>query len=314
MTLTALGCSSAAAPSSAGTASATGAAGSSSASATPSTSSPGIAGWKQVWGDEFGGPADSSINTADWQFLDGQGTALFGNTGEIETTTSSLKNIHLDGHGDLDIVVLGHGAAGSSGTQWTSARIKSTGLFGAPAGGEMMVTASIKQPITGNGLGYWPAFWMLGPGTWPATGEIDIMEDVDGISNTSATVHCGNLTQRNSDGTLGPCHETTGISSGLLPCPTCQTAFHTYSVIVDRRDAADQQIRWYLDGKEIYSVREQQVGAAVWDAAFDHGLQIILDVAVGGSFPDKRCDCTTPTVQTTSSGTMAVQYVRVYTN
>jgi beta-glucanase (GH16 family) len=303
MILTAVGCSS----SSTSTSSSPGSSASATSSATES-------GWKQVWADNFDGPANSSINTADWQFLNGQGTALFGNTGEIETTTSSLKNIHLDGNGGLDIVVQGHGAAGDSGTAWTSARIKSTGLFGAPAGGEMMVTASIKQPVTNNGLGYWPAFWMLGPGTWPGTGEIDIMEDVDGISNTSATVHCGNLTQRNSDGTFGPCRETTGLSSGLLPCPSCQTGFHTYTVIVDRRDAADQQIRWYLDGKQIYSVREQQVGTAVWTAAFDHGLQIILDVAVGGSFPDKRCDCTTPAVQTTSGGTMVVKYVRVYTN
>jgi hypothetical protein len=312
MVLTALGCSSASTPTSAGPAGSSSSASSSGSSS--SASSAGTTGWKQVWAANFDGAAGSSPSTADWQFLNGQGTALFGNTGEIETTTSSTKNIHLDGHGDLDIVVQGHGAAGSPGTQWTSARIKTQGLFGAPAGGEMMVTASIKQPITGNGLGYWPAFWMLGPGTWPGTGEIDIMEDVDGISNTSATVHCGNLTQRNSDGSFGPCRETTGLSSGLLPCPNCQTAFHTYTVIVDRRNADDQQIRWYLDGTEIFNVKEQQVGAAVWDAAFDHGLQIILDVAVGGSFPDKRCDCTTPTVQTTSSGAMVVQYVRVYTN
>jgi hypothetical protein len=33
--------------------------------------------------------------------------------------------------------------------------------FKAPAGGEMEVSASIKQPNPGSGLGYWPAFWML---------------------------------------------------------------------------------------------------------------------------------------------------------
>jgi len=52
-----------------------------------------------------------------------------------------------------------------------SARLKTKSLFGAPAGGEMMVTASIKQPGPASPLGYWPGFWMLGPGRWPGTGE-----------------------------------------------------------------------------------------------------------------------------------------------
>ena len=208
--------------------------------------------------------------------------------------TSSRYNAHLDGHGNLDLIVLGHGAAGSGDAAWTSARIKTKSLFGAPAGGEMMVTASIKQPDPASPLGYWPGFWMLPPTGWPATGEIDIMENVNGLSETAGTLHCGNLTQRNPDGTSGPCHEKSGLGSGLQDCPGCQQGFHTYSVIVDRRDAGHEQIRWYLDGRQFYSVSESRIGQAAWTAAVDHGFSILLNVAVGGAFPDAQCGCTTP--------------------
>ena len=61
-----------------------------------------------------------------------------------------------------------------SRANWTSGRIETRAnrLFGAPPGGEMMVTASIKQPNVAHGLGYWPGFWMLGRGHWPGTGEV----------------------------------------------------------------------------------------------------------------------------------------------
>jgi hypothetical protein len=98
--------------------------------------------WKQVWADNFGGPPDGPVNTSNWEFNTGRG--IFG-TGEIETMTSSPYNAHLGGRGNLDLIVLGHGAAGSPGAAWTSARIRTKMQFGAPTGGEMMVTASIKH-------------------------------------------------------------------------------------------------------------------------------------------------------------------------
>jgi beta-glucanase (GH16 family) len=265
----------------------------------------GREGWSRVWSDDFDGPAGSGVNPSVWKYDTGQG--VFG-TGEIETMTASTDNVHLDGHGDLDITALGHDQS------WTSGRIQTiSSSFAAPAGGEMAVTAEIRQPDPASGLGYWPAFWMLGPGDWPGTGEIDILEDVNALSEHSGTFHCGNLTDVNPDGTLGPCHEFTGLSSGLLPCPTCQWSFHAYTAIVDRRHPDAEQIRWYLDGREFFRVDEAQVGQAAWTAAVDHGYSIIFDLAIGGSYPDGVCGCTTPTDQTTSGGTLTVRSVAVYT-
>jgi hypothetical protein len=265
---------------------------------------PGGPGWTSVWTDTFNGAAGSGVDTSAWKY--NTGTGVFG-TGEIETMTDSPSNVYLDGSGNLNITALGHGQS------WTSGRIQTTtSAFGAPAGGEMAVTASIRQPNPSVGLGYWPAFWMLGPGDWPGTGEIDILEDVNALNEQSGTFHCGNLNQQNPDGTLGPCHEFTGISSGLLTCPGCQTGFHSYTVIVDRTDPNAEQIRWYIDGRQFFQVSEDQVDQAAWTAAVDHGYSIIFDLAIGGGFPDGVCQCTAPSDQTTSGGTMTVQYVSVY--
>src|SRR4051794_5703976 len=56
----------------------------------------GGGGWSQVWLDDFNGPAGTGVDTSVWKYNTGQG--IFG-TGEIETMTSSTRNVHLDGHG-----------------------------------------------------------------------------------------------------------------------------------------------------------------------------------------------------------------------
>jgi beta-glucanase (GH16 family) len=265
--------------------------------------------WRAVWVASFAGPPGGRVSTRVWRFDTGKG--VFG-TQEIETMTDSARNVHVNGHDTLDIVVLGHGS-GSDG-DWTSGRIQTRRLFAPPVRAEMLVTASIWQPAPANGVGYWPAFWMLGPKAWPEDGEIDILEDVNALSTHSGTLHCGNLTQRNPDGTFGPCHEGQGLGSGRLPCPGCQSGFHTYSVVIDRRDAADQQIRWYFDGREFFSVSEARVGRAAWTAAIDHGFSIVLNVAVGGAYPNIVCQCVSPVDRTSSGGTMAVRDLAVYVN
>jgi beta-glucanase (GH16 family) len=255
-------------------------------------------GWTTQFEDNFTGPARSAPNPAKWKYDTGPGSS-FG-TGEIETMTNSPSNGSLNGHGDLHLTALG------SGTTWTSARPQTTSAnVGAPAGGKVEVTASIKQPDPSGGLGYWPAFWMLGPGQWPENGEIDIMEDVNALSELSGTVHCGT-----DPG--GPCNEPDGVGSGLVSCPSCQTGFNTYTMILNRTHPAAQSITFYLDGKAYFTANESKVGASTWRAAFDHKMSIIFDLAMGGGYPNGVCGCTTPTSATTSGGTMDVNYVAAY--
>ena len=253
-------------------------------------------GWSTVFSDDFNGAAGSGADSQ-WMYDTGPGSN-FG-TGEIETMTNSTSNVHLDGNGNLDITALG------SGSSWTSGRIQTTSAnVGAPAGGELEVTASIQQPT--GGLGYWPAFWMLGPGQWPENGEIDIMEDVNSLSEVSGTIHCGT-----DPG--GPCNEPNGIGSGLRACSGCQSGYHTYTMILNRTNTANESITFYLDGNQYFTVSESQVGTSTWQAAFDHNLSIIFDLAMGGGYPNGACGCTTPTSSTASGGTMSAAYVAAYT-
>ncbi|HEU5425903.1 MAG TPA: glycoside hydrolase family 16 protein [Actinocrinis sp.] len=268
------------------------------------------AGWTTVFSDDFNGAAGTGLNTANWLYDLGTsypGGAGNWGTGEVESETNSTANVYQDGSGHLVIKPI------KSGSSWTSGRVETQRTdFAAPAGGEMEITASIEQPNPASGQGYWPAFWALGAAArpvgatnWPGIGELDVMEDVNALSEVSHTLHCG-------VDPGGPCNETTGIGSGLLACGGCQTGYHTYSVIVDRRTAGAEQLRFYTDGALQLTVNQNQMDATTWANAVDHGFFVILNVAIGGAYPNAICGCTSPSSATSSGAGMSVDYVAVY--
>ncbi|MBP0462194.1 glycoside hydrolase family 16 protein [Streptomyces montanisoli] len=264
------------------------------------------AGFTTTWSDDFSGASGSGLNTGTWKYDTGPGSS-FG-TGEIETMTDSTSNVYLDGNGHLVLKALHSGSDPASG--WTSGRVETQNdSFGAPPGGVVMMQSSIQQPdvSTSNGAGYWPAFWMLGQPlrtgtTWPASGEVDILEDINGRSSVFGTLHCG-------VNPGGPCNESTGIGSGEHACAGCQSGYHTYAVQIDR-STSPEQIRWYLDGQNYFTVNSSQVDAGTWAKAVDHPFFIIYDLAMGGGFPNAFGGG--PNAATVSGGQMNVDYVAVY--
>ena len=262
-------------------------------------------GFTLTWGSDFSGASGSGLPGSDWRYDTGTG---FG-TGEIETMTTSTSNVYQDGQGHLVLRALHSGTDPRSG--WTSGRVETqSSSFGAPPGGVVRMESVIKQPnvTTSNGAGYWPAFWMLGSGlrnggTWPSIGEVDILEDINGRSSVFGTLHCG-------VNPGGPCNESTGIGSGEHACAGCQTGFHDYAVEIDR-STSPEQIRYYLDGANYFTIRANQVDATTWSNAVDHPFFIIYDLAIGGGFPDAFGGG--PTSATVSGASMVIDSVAVYT-
>ncbi|MGW4466168.1 discoidin domain-containing protein [Micromonospora sp. NPDC004704] len=275
---------------------------------TPTPTDPVPGNWTTLWTDDFTGPANTSPSAANWLLRTGTqypGGAPNWGTGSVETASASTANVHLDGAGRLNLRAIRDGAG-----NWTSGRIETQRADFTPRPGELLkFSAVLKQPDGTNALGYWPGFRATGAAyrgnynNWPGVGETDIMTDVNGRSQLSQTLHCGTAPE-------GVCNEYNGRTSGLASCTGCQTGYHEYAQVIDRTKT-DEEIRFYLDGRQTWVVRESQVGVTAWQAAVQHAFYLRFDLAVGGSLPNAVAGQTTPTPETVSGGTLSVDSVTV---
>lgn len=239
-------------------------------------------GWTTVWSDGFDGPPGTPPSPADWIIDTGTqypGGAPQWGTGEVQTYTTDPRNVALDGRGHLKIT-----ATRTAWGAWRSGRLETRRAdFQPPAGGRLKVVGRIRLPA--GGPGYWSAFWMLGAPfrpshtNWPGAGEIDVMENIGSEpSLVHGTLHCGVFGG-------GPCRETTGLGAERLAAMGAYTrGFHTYSMIWDR-SAPVEELRWYVDGHRYHTVRASDVDRDTWVRTTGHGYFILLNVAIGGSWP-----------------------------
>lgn len=247
-------------------------------------------GWKTVWHESFDGDEGALPSRSDWLLDTGTsypGGAQQWGTGEIQTYTADPANVSLDGDGHLRITATRDDAGG-----WRSARLETSRTdFQAERGETLKAEARIQVPD--GGQGYWAAFWMLGEEfrgnftNWPGVGEIDVMEFKGGApADVYGTFHCGTAPG-------GPCNENNGIGGHTSAPEALPGGFHTYGVEWDRTKTPEE-IRWYLDGRPYFTVRQSQVDDATWAKATDHGFFILLNLAIGGAFGGPPDDSTRP--------------------
>jgi beta-glucanase (GH16 family) len=246
--------------------------------------------WVLAWSDEFDGPADSLPDASKW-------TAETGGNGwgnnELEYYTARAQNASTDGQGNLVIRALKEDYTGPDhvSRSYTSARLISKGKFSRKFG---KIEARIKLPF---GQGIWPAFWMLGndidSAGWPTCGEIDIMEN---IGREPSTVH-GSL--------HGPGYSGGSPLTGSYALAAGQRLsddFHVFSI-----EWEPTAIRFYVDGN-LYETRTPADVPSGTRWVYDHPFFILLNCAVGGSWPGS------PDGTTTWPQPMTIDYVRVYTD
>ncbi|KAK6511090.1 hypothetical protein TWF481_000012 [Arthrobotrys musiformis] len=252
------------------------------------------AGYNRVWYENWGHKDGITHN---WVFNLGTsypGQVAQWGTGEIQTYTNKAENIKIV---NKILWITPKKKTDSKGkVTWTSGRLEGTraNKWACADGKKMVVEASIKLGSAGEAQqkGIWPAFWMLGDDFrtrgykgWPEIGEIDIMESVNGKRQTWGLIHCGMY-----DGQIpirGPCNEpdgkggyVKGIGRGL---------WHTYGIEIDRtsKNWKNETITWIINGVRHHSITGSQINnASAWNYLAHQKMFILLDVAVGGGFPN----------------------------
>jgi beta-glucanase (GH16 family) len=235
----------------------------------PATLATATGTYALVWSDEFDGTA---VNTANWNFETGG-----GGWGNNEQQYYQAKNATV-ANGELVITAKKERVKANN---YTSARLTTQNKRQFTYG---RMEARIKLPL---GQGLWPAFWMLGSNistvSWPACGEMDIMEHINTENTIYGTIHWDN------NG-----HAQYGGNTTTTPAD-----YHIYAIEWDATS-----IRWYLDGVQFHVA--DITNSINGTDEFHKPFFFILNLAVGGNWPGQTID------NTKLPASMYVDYVRVY--
>jgi beta-glucanase (GH16 family) len=237
-----------------------------------------------VWADEFDQPDGSPPDPTKWNYSTGGGG--WGNS-ELEYYTDSIENSYIKN----EMLVIEAQKDRYMGCDYTSARLNSL-VKGSWKYGRIEIRAKLP-----NTQGIWPAIWMLPTnithyGSWPVSGEIDIMELVGKEpGSVYGTLHFGNP------------HTQISTHYDLPTDYTFADGFHIFIL-----DWQPTQISWYVDGN-LYQTANQwftSMEDSPFPAPFDVEFYLIMNVAVGGNWPGR------PNSTSVFPQRMYIDYIRIY--
>lgn len=100
------------------------------------------------------------------------------------------------------------------------------------------------------GCGTWPAFWMFGP-NWPAGGEIDIIEGVNGQSTDSITLHTSpgcSVTNSNSQPGTNTLTTDCNTSNGNTGCGVSTSNTNNFGTGFNTVGGGTYAMQWASSG------------------------------------------------------------------
>ena len=247
-------------------------------------------GWdycELVWADEFNG---TELDISKWSYQLGDGTRYglprgWGNN-ELQYYTRDNSTV-----ADGMLTIQARKESVEPGFQYSSARLRTVGR-GDWTYGRMEMRAKFPP-----GQGLWPAFWMLPTdnsiyGTWAASGEIDIVENIGSETETiHGTIHYGGSWPQNT---------FTG-EEYTLPSGSFNEDFHVFAI-----EWEENEIRWYVDDIHYATQTEWFSTNGPYPAPFDVDFHLLLNLAVGGNWPGS------PNSETQFPADYVIDYVRVY--
>jgi beta-glucanase (GH16 family) len=210
----------------------------------------------QVWGDEFNTPG--LPDSTKWGYEIGK----IRNAELQYYTYKRLENVRIED----TVLIIEARKEKFSGADYTSASIISKGIGDWKYG---KIEISAKVP---TGKGTWPALWMLPTyseyGSWPKSGEIDIMEYVGyDPQKLHYTTHF--------EGTNGTGHESSGNNSTLITNP--YDKFIKFTMVW-----TPVRIVWYANDKAFHTYAKPANDYRRWP--FDKEFYLILNLAYGGAW------------------------------
>jgi beta-glucanase (GH16 family) len=118
-------------------------------------------------------------------------------------------------------------------------------------------------------------------------------------------LHCGKAPG-------GPCKEFGGLlANRRCPGSPCQGNWHVYTIEVDR-SCKPEKLTWSVDGICYHTITEDDIGEETWAQAVHHGHFLLLNVAIGGAFPNGNRNSTTPIPATVPGVPLYADWIAVY--